>query len=162
VCIMPYLCKSLTSSSALVLSRIFGGFFGSSLLHVSWGNGQLGCPWWEKHPPCQHPPRFLACEMWPLSWPPQAAGACPCPGQCRDGAGGEGPRAASRHGDGTGAAMLLLVGRSSLALRSCSQKPGKTEPRRILYFRGSDVQILCKALHDIAEPCRPPRIDVTS
>lgn len=68
-------------------------------------------------------------------------------------------------GMGQGAASAVppwLVGRSRLGLGSCSRKPRNTEPRRSLYFRGSDVQILCKALHYFTEPHRPPRIDVTS
>lgn len=58
-----------------------GIFLGSSPLPVPQGNRELGCLRQAKHPSCRHPPGFLPCEMWPLSCPPQAASACPCPGQ---------------------------------------------------------------------------------
>lgn len=70
---VTHLCKSLSSSSALILSGNFffslvgplsngamGIFFGSSPVPVPQGSGELGCPWWEKHPSSQHPPKISA------------------------------------------------------------------------------------------------------
>lgn len=173
---VTHLWKSLSSSSAdpvldfffsLVASLSHGAmgiFLGSSPVHVPQGSGELGCPWWEKHPSSQHPPRISALRdrgghtlaLPRLPVPALALGS--------EGLGQEawGQEAVSCLGDGAGTAgavLLWLIGRSRLGWGHCSQKPGSTEPRRSLYFRGSGVQILCKALCYITEPLRPPRID---
>lgn len=138
-----YLCKSLTSGSAPILSwNLFfflvaplphgamGIFLGRSPVPVPQGNGELGCPRQAKHPSSRHPPGFLPCEMWRFSCPPQAASACPCPGQGRNGAGagGEGSRAPSWLGDrveGCGCRAAAAGGEIQVRVRELFPKAWK-------------------------------------
>lgn len=96
-----------------------GIFLGSSPVHVPRGSGELGCPWWEKHPSSQHLPRISALRDrggHALALPRLPV---PAPALGSEGLGQEawGQEAVSWLGDGAGTAgavLLCLIGRSTL------------------------------------------------